>query len=102
MVKVFLSQPMSGRTEEAILAERERMIKAIKKRYDEEVEILDTYFEDYNPQTGSVPLKYLAKSIEMLADADIAFFADGWEKMRGCQIERACAEKYGITIMDFE
>lgn len=36
----------------------------------------------------------------MLADADIAFFANGWDKARGCKIERICAISYGIKIVD--
>lgn len=47
-------------------------------------------------------MKYLAKSLELLADADVAYFARGWESARGCLIENQCAIEYGIdTIEDY-
>ena len=46
--------------------------------------------------------KDLAKSLELLADADVAYFAKGWESARGCRIENQCAIEYGIdTIEDY-
>ena len=102
MVKVFISQPMKDRTEEEILKERDFAIKTFKincETENETVEILDSYFENYNPQTGSIPLKYLAKSIELLADADVLFCVGEWENARGCWIEHECAKRYGIKIV---
>lgn len=47
-------------------------------------------------------MKYLAKSLELLVDADVAYFAKGWESARGCRIENQCAIEYGIdTIEDY-
>lgn len=100
MVKVFISQPMKGKTEEEILKVREKAIASIKRNCGEDVEILDSYFEDYNPDAGCIPLKYLAKSLEILADADIAYFAKGWQDARGCRIENECAIEYGIEIIE--
>ena len=102
MVKVFISQPMNGKSEEEIQRTREKAIASIRKDlkdFGEEAEVLESYFEDYNPDAGCVPLKYLAKSIELLADADWACFADDWEHARGCRIEHACALSYGIPIV---
>ena len=45
-------------------------------------------------------MKYLAKSLELLADADVAYFARGWEQARGCRIENQCAIEYGIEIVE--
>lgn len=40
--------------------------------------------------------------MELLADADVAYFARGWESARGCRIENQCAIEYGIdTIEDY-
>ncbi len=100
MVKVFISQPMKGKTEEEILKVREKAIASVKRKRGEDVEVLDSYFADYNPDTGCVPLKYLAKSLEILADADIAYFAKGWEDARGCRIENECAIEYGIKLIE--
>ena len=96
-VKVFISQPMNGKDEQTILEERAEMISRIKERYPD-AEILESYFEDYKPSTGNVALKYLSKSLELLADADEAWFAPGWQNARGCRIENDCAIAYGITV----
>lgn len=99
-MKLFISQPMNGKTKEEILAVRERAIESAKKSFGENVEVIESYFEDYNPKNGCVPLKYLSKSIELLADADVAYFAKGWEDARGCRIENACAIAYGINVIE--
>ncbi|MBR0411067.1 MAG: hypothetical protein IJI25_08715 [Eubacterium sp.] len=99
MIKVFISQPMKDKTEEEILKAREKAIATVKRGYGENVEIIDSYFADYNPDAGCVPLKFLAKSLELLADADIAYFAKGWQDARGCRIENVCAKEYGIAII---
>ena len=96
-VKVFISQPMNGKDEQTILKERAKMISRIKEQYPD-AEILESYFEDYKPSTGNVALKYLSKSLELLADADEAWFAPGWQNARGCRIENDCAIAYGITV----
>ena len=96
-MKVFISQPMNGKDEQTILEERAEMVSRIKEQYPD-AEILESYFEDYNPSTGNVGLKYLSKSLELLADADEAWFAPGWQNARGCRIENDCAIAYGIAV----
>lgn len=97
-MKIFISQPMRGKTDKQIKLERKDAIAKAKDVLGEEVEIIDSYFEEYNPNNGCIPMKYLAKSIELLADADIVCFANGWQDARGCVIERECAVRYGIPI----
>ena len=58
-----------------------------------EVQLLDSYFPNFEP---SHPLQYLARSLALLAEADLAYFAEGWQDARGCCIEKACADEYGI------
>lgn len=100
MKKLFISQPMNGKTNEEILAVREKAIDSAKKNLGDDVEVIDSYFDDYNPENGCVPLKYLSKSLELLADADVAYFAKGWEEARGCRIENQCAIAYGIEVIE--
>lgn len=100
MTKVFISQPMRGKTDDEILKAREKAKEAIKEYHGDEIQILDSYFADYDPENGCVPLKYLAKSLEILADADIAYFIKGWQDARGCRIENECAIEYGITVIE--
>ena len=100
MIKIFISQPMRGKTDDEILKAREKAIEAIKEYHGDEIQILDSYFSDYDPENGCIPLKYLAKSLEILADADIAYFLKGWQDARGCRIENECAIEYGITVIE--
>lgn len=96
---VFISQPMNGRTGEEILAERSNIIELTAKLCpsDKVVNILPSYFSDFDDVVvKNKPLFYLGKSIEMLAEADLAVFGKGWGDARGCVIEKLCAERYGI------
>lgn len=98
MKKLFISQPMKGKTEEEIKEERYGAISLAKSMLNEGVQVIDSYFEDFDP-VGNVPLAYLGKSISLLATADVAYFAPGWELARGCKIEHECAVKYGIRVI---
>lgn len=107
MKKIFVSQPLRGLNEEESKSARTIACKmAIEKIADkygekaEDLEIIDSFFKDYSPDKGCIPLKYLSKSIELLADADYAYFGEGWELARGCKIEHACAEEYGIKTVE--
>lgn len=97
MKKLFISQPMKGKSDEEILKERKLAITKAKQITGEDVEVLETFFDDFDP--NAKPLHYLARSIEFLADADIAYFAPGWENARGCKIEHACAVEYGVEVI---
>lgn len=98
MKKLFISQPMRGKTDEEILHERNMAINEAKEILGEEVEVLDTFFDDFKPDAK--PLEYLARSIEYLAKADVAYFAQGWQEARGCRIEHECAVEYGIDRIE--
>lgn len=92
MKRLFISQPMKGKTDEAILAERERAIQSARELCGEDVEVIDTFYTDFSKDAK--PLEYLARSIKDLATADIAYFVLGWNEFRGCQIEHICAVWY--------
>ena len=99
-MKVFISQPMRGKADSEILGERIRVNGKIASVLKTDYSIIDSFFEDYEPEAGCIPLKCLAKSLELLADADVVFFAKGWKDARGCKIEHACAEAYDIMIIE--
>lgn len=96
MKKLFISQPMRGKSDETILAERADAIQTAKDRLGEDVEVLDTWFGNFDGKA----LEFLGKSIMMLAKADIAYFAPGWQDARGCRIENICAKEYGIHTIE--
>lgn len=98
-MKIFISQPMRGKTKEEILSVRQLAIEEAERELGERVEVIESYFEDA-PNDGNVPLWHLGKSIVLLSSADAVYFAKGWEDARGCRIERICAEQYGVRIIE--
>ena len=97
MKKLFISQPMKNRTDEEILREREKAIKDAMEYLGEDVEVIDSFFQDAPHEAK--PLWFLGKSLELLSSADIAYFANGWEDARGCVVEHMCASLYGIPVI---
>lgn len=98
MKRLFISQPMRDKTKEEILAVRKKAIESAEHYFGEKFVVLDTYFE--NAPEDAKPLWYLAKSIELLSTADVAYFAKDWENYRGCRIENTCAIEYGIDVIE--
>ena len=98
MKKLFISQPMRGKTDEEILAERKKAIDSAERNLGEPVEVIDSFFQ--NAPADARPLWFLGKSLELLSTADIAYFAKGWEDARGCRIENQCAIEYGIEVIE--
>ena len=98
MKKLFISQPMRGKTDEEILAERKKAIESAERNLGEPVEVIDSFFQ--NAPADARPLWFLGKSLELLSPADIAYFAKGWEDARGCRIENQCAIEYGIEVIE--
>lgn len=100
--KLFISQPMKGKTDEEILQEREKAIALAKERIEEQgeeadIEVIESFFQSAPAEAR--PLWFLGKSLELLSTADFVYFASGWDAARGCKIERICAVEYGITIL---
>lgn len=98
MKKLFISQPMRGKSDEEILAEREKAIKVAQELVGEPVEVIDSFFQ--SAPADARPLWFLGKSLELLSTADVAYFADGWQDARGCRIEHECAVEYGIDRIE--
>jgi hypothetical protein len=94
-MKVFVSQPMRGKTKDEILAEREKALVYLKERIGG-FELIDTYFKDFDGNR----LQFLGKSIsEGLALADVALFIGDWEHYDGCRCEQFIAMQYQIPCI---
>ena len=98
MKKIFISQPMNGKTDAQIQAKRKEVTMILKNYFEENIEVIDSIITD--APKNAHRLWYLGKSLELLSDADVAVFAKGWEKYRGCRIEHTCAVEYGIRIVE--
>lgn len=97
-MKVFISQPMRGKSDEEILAERNKAIQYVKKLGNKSIEIIDSFFQ--GAPVDAKPLWYLGKSLELLSEADLAIFLPGYENARGCVIEHTCCLMYDIPHLE--
>lgn len=97
-MKVFISQPMNGKSNEEIEAIREDIVNDLKESFKEEVIILDSFFKDAPHEAK--PVWFLGKSLEVMSEADVVYFAKDWENARGCRIEHTVAKEYGLKIME--
>ena len=103
-MKAMLSQPMNGKTDEEIVATRERAIKELEAAG---YEVINTLFTDEwyssenmkNRGVENIPLCFLAKSLENMSLCNAAYFCKGWDKARGCKIEHDAAVAYGLDII---
>ena len=101
MKKLFISQPMRGLKDEEILKAREKIRKKAEKVIGEPVELIDSFIKEYPGEINkSVPVYYLGKSIQLLSQADIAYFGGDWRNARGCLIEHEVARQYGIKTIE--
>ena len=98
MKKLFISQPMRGKTNEEILATRKKAIESVERNFGEPVEVIDSFIQDAPHEVN--PLWFLGESLKLLSTADVAYFAKGWENARGCRIENQCAIEYGINVIE--
>ena len=96
MTKIFISQPMNGKTTEEIENERDSIIDRLSTQFPRS-DIIYSFFKDAPHDTK--PLWYLGESIKLMSEADVVFFCNGWQTARGCQIEHDCALEYGIDTM---
>ena len=93
-MKVMISQPMRGKTEKQIRNERKELVKELQAQGHE---VIDTVLD---LSEGKTPVHYLAKSIELLAEADGVVFMEGWADARGCRVEYDVATNYGKWIKE--
>lgn len=99
-MKVFISMGMRDKTIEEIRETMNDIANTLKKRFKEDIEVIDTVVEDFeNLEVENEGLYCLGKSIELLSTADLVVFAEDWDSYRGCKIEHRCAEEYGLKIM---
>jgi len=78
-MKIFISQPMNGKTDEEILKVRKDIIKKLNIN---EKDVIDSWVAD--DKIGD-PIQMLGMSIEKMAEADIIVLAEGWHLARRMQ-----------------
>lgn len=101
-MKIFISTPMSGRTQEAIRRYRETQKRVAEAVLGEEVEVLDSISLDDTPKGPGKSIYYLGEAIRIMSDADIIVAPN--ESIariyRGCRIEMQIAREYDMRIIE--
>lgn len=93
-MKIMISQPMRGKTNEQIIEERAELVKRLQ---EEGHKVVDTVFENA-PADEDVAIYCLSQSIRYIGKVDALYFMKGWEKARGCKIEHQVAVEYGKQV----
>lgn len=81
--------------EDEIHRRQEKLLELAGEYLHEPVMLIENFITDSKYD----PLECLGEGIKRMASADYVLFADGFRKSRRCQIELACAVKYGKQIL---
>lgn len=95
-MKLMISQPMRGKTNEQIREERAELVKQLET---EGHEVVDTVFENA-PENEDIAIYMLSQSIRYIGKVDGVVFMPGWENTRGCRIEYEVATAYGKFVKE--
>lgn len=121
-LKLFISQPMNGLTENEILSQRadiiakirvfpENLHKCLKRAGLEEkmisyilgntieIEVVNPVGRANAPENAG-RLWFLGQAIADMEKADLVIFAEGYSSANGCLAERRVAELYCIPFID--
>lgn len=99
IMKVMISQPMSNVTDSEI----KRIQSDLKRKFAKyHIEVVDSYInDDVESDINNPGVFYLGKTfVDFLSRVDAVYFVDGWQRARGCRIERQVCEAYNIMILD--
>jgi len=93
-MKIMISQPMKGKTNEQIREERKILVEQLESAGHE---VIDTVFDEA-PADEDIAIYMLSQSIRYIGKVDAVYFMQGWEKARGCRIEHEVAVQYGKEV----
>lgn len=99
MKKVFVSIPLKGRSKEDVQKSLEKIEEAVKGLLDKDVEILHQDYDalpdfDNGEEGFEDNLQFLAKDIELMADADYFATVDNNWDYRHCSLEEEIFRRY--------
>lgn len=103
---LFISQPMSGLTNEEIMNVRQKATKFISDKYpDYTISVLPSYkAQPDNTYNATSAVNLLGNAISLMARANVIYFVPGWQKSRGCQIENEVARRWleetGVELIE--
>ena len=91
-LKLFLSQPMNGLSDEQIINRRRIAVGYIARAIEEvdereySIKVINPIHRDDAPENAS-RLWYLGRAIQDMEEADILVLAKGWREAKGCRCE---------------
>ena len=98
MDKIYISQTLGDKTPKEIKEERDEALGDIIAAIGETVKLANPVV--LNMDKGEIWC--LGRDIQKLSEAQEAFFLPGWEEDKGCRVERAVCEYWGIPICDVQ
>jgi len=103
MLKLFVSLPMRGRTEEEVREEMAELRDICNNEYQTEFELIESFeHEDPPSDIRNEPVWYLGKSISGLSEADLVIFSSNWRNARGCIAEHMICSLYNIPYVELQ
>ena len=100
-LRIFISQPMAGRSDEEIERTRQLVKDAATKVFDVD-RIIEIPKRPEWQVKSNPPVMNLGRSIEDLSRANVVIFSPGWNETRGCQVEHLVCELYKISYIEFD
>jgi len=99
-MKVMISQPMNGVPDEEVKKIQQDLKEKFAKLH---IEVIDSFITDEIKDSNHPGVYYLGRTLmNFMHDIDAVYFVEGWNKARGCRIERHICEEYGIKILDWK
>lgn len=100
MKKVFISQPIRGKTYDEVMQIRNNAISQLNELYpSEDLKIIESFIPAMYYDANNNPVVGLGTCISLMGDADLVYICKNWEENRGCTIERRVALLYDIPII---
>ena len=97
-VKIFISQPMYGLTDEEIRKTYEYYTEKLKNKFPN-AEFIFAINDAYEGSEFN-RIDCLGRSITAMSNADFVAFLPGWKTANGCQIHHYVIERYGIIEIE--
>lgn len=105
-MKIYLASPVNGRKEKTLKEKQ----KAAMKRIDEMADYLVKFYPDaeFMSSFNIIGVKYhvddlseaviMGACVRMVMESDMVILDDGWERSKGCTVERFVAWEYGKKV----
>lgn len=101
MMKIFISQPFHGKSEEEIINRRSEILEKFEGRFRTRhggYEVIDQHLVENAPENADRTW-HLGRSIQLMGTASMVIFSKDYSLAPGCMIEREVCVLYGIPYV---